>query len=71
MCTVSEDMLSGGNATGSRSKYLLFSDEYIKEKNGMCHIQDNAEYHISLFVFFIISFYSELVCVKVKMTNLP
>ncbi len=37
----------------------------------MRHIQDNAEYHISLFVFFIISFYSELVCVKGKITNLP
>ncbi len=37
----------------------------------MCHIQDNTEYHISLFVFFIISFYSELVCVKGKITNLP
>ncbi len=43
--TVSEDMLSGGNATGSRSKYLLFSDEYIKEKNG--NVPYSRQYRIS------------------------
>lgn len=64
MCTVSEDMLSRGIATWLRSKYMLFSDEYIKEMNGNLPYSRQCRISYQLICVFSFTFYSELVCVK-------